>query len=252
MDLPTSSVVVFEDNKTRAELYALWLAECDVELCLTKQQTGEALDEQTAVAILDEEFGDGAAETLLEIIRDVAPACRVVATRSRSSAFPSLGVDNQFVKPVFEEELTDTVRTLLLRSNYQLVLQSYYRASTRLAAYETAGGAESESEQEQLQRQTRRLKKLLNTLRTELTSEDVTAVFENITIDDFETTDEATKVDSKYRPENCANCDVEWDASASQDTQFTRLGAYVWRCTSCGYVQMHVDPSHQHVNPSGN
>jgi len=251
MEPITSRVIVFEENQTRAELYALWLEQYDVSIALTKQQTIDEIDQAIAVAILDQDFADGNASTLLEILRSRSPACRVIATRDRSSPFPSLGVDHKLMKPVFKDDLLEMVQNLLRRANYHLALVLYFRTTARLSSIELDPD-ESGTEDEQYKRLKQRaakLRALLLKLGRQMSEDDISAVKQSISVDtDIQETGGEEKVDSKYRPSKCTNCRQEWSRAEDDGAaSFTRLGAYVWRCGACGHVQMHADPSHQDI-----
>jgi hypothetical protein len=251
MELPTTTVAVFEDNKTRADLYALWLEECEVRSVLTKRQADELVDSAVGVAVIDQEFAGGAAPKVLDLVRSRAPACRVAATRARSSAFPSLGVEHQLVKPVFEEDLVETVEKLLWRANYHLTLGHYYRTTTELAPLEIGEPDTDEGRYHTLTDRADHLRKVLGAIRQEMTEEDVRAVVRSITVpDDIEQSETVEKVDSKYQPDSCSECRAEWTDAGESGPSVVRLAAHVWRCGNCGHVQMHTDPSHQRVNPS--
>lgn len=251
MELPADNVVVFEENRTRGSLYSLWLDEYDVDVAATKREADEVLDGDVVVAVLNQEFADGAAEKLLKIVRSRAPVCRVVATRERSSPFPSLGVDHQLVKPVFEEELIELVEQLLCRANYHLALSKYYQTNLDLSSFEIHDGepATDEDEYDQLKQRSSKLQRLIAELAKRMNKEDIHAVKREILLErKIETTESTEKLDSKYRPRSCTNCNLQWDDPGGPSA--TQLGAYVWRCGGCGHVQMSTDPSHQHVNRS--
>lgn len=249
MELPADDVVVFEQNRTRGDLYALWLDEYEVEVAATKQEAEAVLDQSVAVAVLNQGFADGDAATLLEIIRSRAPVCRVVATRERSDPFPELSVDHQLVKPVFEEELVDLVETLLCRANYHLALSEYYQTNLDLSSFEITGDdrPEADEEYDELRERSSKLQELVARLAAAMTEEDIREVKREILIErTVETTGSTEKLDSKYRPQSCSNCGGRWNDGDGPSA--TQLGAYVWRCGGCGHVQMAADPSHQHVN----
>ena len=251
MDFPANSVVVFEENRTRGELYSLWLDEYDVDVAATKREADTVLDGAVVVAVLNQGFADGAASKLLEIVRARAPLCRVVATRERSDPFPDLNVDHQLVKPVFEEELVDLVETLLCRANYHLALSRYYQTNVDLSAFEIHDGDHppDRTQYDELQQRASKLQKFIARLTKQMEQEDIRAVKRDILLErDIEETDSTEKIDSKYRPGKCTNCGQRWDGDADGEPAVTQLGAYVWRCGGCGHVQMAADPSHQHVN----
>jgi DNA-binding response OmpR family regulator len=249
MDLLTSTVVVCEQNKTRADLYALWLDGYDSRTALTKRQVDETIDNTVAVVVLDQGFGDGAAESVLELVRSRAPACRVVATRDRSAAFPELGLDHSLVKPVFEDELTEQVETLVCRTNYQLSLELYYRTTAAMSTVEFTDDGADDEQYKRLKKRAERLQSLLTALQDRLTDDELSAVMRNIRVSDTERVDRATEIDTKYCPDRCSHCGQDWMEKHDGKPPVERLGAYVWRCSECGHVQVHTDPSHQNIDP---
>ena len=251
MDHLITHVFVCEGNRTRAELYALWLDPVDVAVTLTAREAADAFDEGTAAVVLDRGFADEKTRKLLAHLRSKSPLCRVVETRVRSAPFPELGLDHQLVKPVFEAELTELVGTLLLRANYHLVLRLYYQTTAPLLSLQhLADPDDGERErQETLERRADRLKEMIRAYQTELTEADVAAVKDAVNYTPVrEVRNSDTELGSKYRPEKCSRCREPWEGSADgAGTKVTKLGAYVWRCGNCGHVQMRADPSHQDV-----
>jgi len=249
MDLLTSTVVVCEQNKTRADLYTLWLDNFDTKTALTTRQVDEAVNDTVAVVVLNQEFGDGAAESVLELVRSRAPACRVVETRDRSAAFPRLGADHSLVKPVFEDELTEQVETLVCRTNYQLGLELYYRTTAAMSTFEWTDDGGDDEQYKRLNERSERLQSLLTALRDRLTDDDLSAVMRDIRVGDIERADSAEEIDTKYCPDRCSNCGQDWTERQDGELPVEQLGAYVWRCSGCGHVQVHTDPSHQQTSP---
>lgn len=255
MHLPASTVAVFEENRMRADLYALWLDEYDVDVALTRGQAGEVLDGRVVVAVLNQRFADGEASKLLEIIQARAPLCRIIATRDRSDTYPDLNVDHHLLKPVFEEELVEMTERLLRRANYHLALGRYYQTNVDLSSFEIhdGGPATDEDEYDYLQRRATHLQNLIVSLSQEMTTEDVQAVKRDVLLDsDVEAAEKSDKkypekIDNKYRPGKCSNCGQRWDSDPGEEPKATQLGAYVWRCINCSHVQMHGDPSHQDI-----
>lgn len=248
---PANSVVVFEENRTRGDLYSLWLDEYDVDVAVTRQQADDVLDGSVMVAVVDEAFAGEESSKLLDAVRARSPLCRIVATRERSSAFPNLNVDHQLVKPVFEADLVDLVETLLCRANYHLALAEYYQTNMDLSSFEIhdGGPATEVTEYEMLQQRATRLQKIIARLTNQMTKEDVLDVKQKIMFEaDIEETESKEKIDSKYRPNHCSGCGETWDSAPDEAPKVTQLGAYVWRCVNCGHVQMAADPSHQHVS----
>jgi len=253
MDLFTETVVIFEENRTRAELYKLWLDEHDVEIALTRAAADEKLDGKIGVAVLERSFADGNAETLLDIIRSRSPICRVVSTRERSSSEPELDVDHRLTKPVFSDELTEVVQRLLYQANYHLFLRLYYKTTVNLSECEMSDTETDAVECEPLRARVTRLQRLIRELRTKMASEDIVAVRRSIVFNNEQSVNEAEESQSnKYRPDACAHCGQSWDESATTNAEpVRRLAAYVWRCTSCGHTQMQTDSNYQNVSWRG-
>jgi CheY-like chemotaxis protein/ribosomal protein L37AE/L43A len=247
MDHPMTGVVVCERNQTRAELYALWLDPADVTVALTAREAIDACDETAAVVILDQRFAGDRTRDLLKKLRSAGPLARIVETRDRASAFPSLGLDHDLVKPVFEDELRDLVEQLVMRANYHLVLRLYYQTTAPLLAlqHRAALTGTEEDHVERLESRVERLKEVIGAYQRELSEDDIAAVKDAVSYTPVrEAHNSDIDIGSKYRPDKCSRCREPWDSSG---TRVTRLGAYVWRCGNCGHVQMRADPSHQDV-----
>jgi predicted RNA-binding Zn-ribbon protein involved in translation (DUF1610 family) len=242
MEFPAATVAVFEDNKTRAELYALWLEEYDVRVASSKRAAQEQIDDEIGVAVVSEVFADGVAETLVEIVRTESPLCRVLAVEPRTEASVHLDAARRLAKPVFEETLRESVETLLQRLNYQLALQLYYKTRMDLAAHTGASPTDDPptEEAERLQERASTLQSRLEQYREHLSEEDIAAVMHDLTLDADESK-EKQEVDSKYWPDACPNCGEQWETDEETNT-LTRIASYVWRCTRCGNVIMENDP----------
>lgn len=249
MDHLTTKVVVCERNRTRAELYALWLDAADVEIALTASEAADSFDELTAVVVLDHGFAGDRTTDLLSLLRSKSPLCRPVETLERSAPFPSLGLDHDLVKPVFEPELTELVDTLLMRANYHLVLRLYYQTTAPLLALTNRPNLTDEeaARREHLDERVTRLKSVIRAYQGAMSDEDIAAVKDAIEYTPVRKPSGAdTDAGGKYRPDKCSRCREPWGGAGSS-TRVTRLGAYVWRCGNCGHIQMRADPSHQDV-----
>ncbi len=252
MELPVPTIVVCETNKTRADLYGLWLDEYEHRRALTSSQFEAAFDSGVAVTVLGDSFGDGAAETVLDRVHSEAPHCRVLGIRERWDVGIESPYDHKIERPVFEADLTGSVETLLYRANYHLLLDKYYRTTTLISTYEWQTGEDFDDEgYERLQERVERLQEQLNGLRPQMDDDDVHAVAEAISLSDAADVDSETTAESKYRPDECAQCDQDWTEPLNGDDPASKIGAYVWRCENCGHVDMRGDPTHQRVNPSG-
>lgn len=232
-------VAIFEENEARAELYALWLEPYDVRVAASKQAAQEHVREEPAVAVVDERFADGDAETLVDILRAESAFCRVLTLTPRSEQFPDVDAELHLSKPVFEEDLTESVERLVGRYNYHRALRLYYRTTARLAASDVAESADEEVQE--LRDTASSLRSQLESYREQLREEDVAAVRRSLTL--AEATPKAEPdVESKYAPDKCSNCTAE---DGDDDTSLKRIAAYVWQCTGCGAITMESDPGSQ-------
>lgn len=250
MNLPTPRVLVFEDNATRADLYAHWLDQYDVEVALTRHQAAEAIDGSAAVAILDEEFADGSAEKVFEVLRSRNPAVQVVTTaRNREKVVPSLDVDTHLAKPVFEVDLTETVDRMARRAMYTRSLAEYFRLTVELTNAEV-GEAEGKGPEnvDEIRERVEELKKRLSQLVRSMDGNDVKAVLHDLTRRAEPGSQKAEKRDSKYVPPKCPSCGTRWNEEDDAAGPI-RLGSFVWRCGDCGHVQMHGDPKRGNLAP---
>ena len=250
MELPASAIVVCESNKTRADLYALWLGDREVRRTLTEAQFVEAFDAGTAVLVLEHSFGEEGPEPIVDRVESQAPHCRVVGIRERSTATPESAYDRELERPVFEEDLAGSVETMFHRANYHLLLDLYYRTTVVISAHEwQAGGDPTDDERyERLRNRAERLQGYLNELRPRMSDEDVRAVAGAITVTDGTEADADASIESKYRPDGCSRCGQDWNEPIDGGDAAAQLGAYVWRCVNCGHVDMRADPTHRHVS----
>ena len=254
VDLPAPTVVVCETNRTRADLYGLWLDDYEPRKALTTAQFDEAFDAGVAVLVLDVAFGGDGVGAVLERVRSEAPHCRVLGIRERSSEATPPSCDRGLERPVFEADLADAVEALLYRANYHLLLDKYYRTTVLISAYEWRAGdgesVEDSAERERyasLRDRAERLQGYLNDIRPAMSSADVRAVAEGFSVPDGDAP-AGTAVESKYRPDECARCGRDWRETTDGGAPATKLGAYVWRCDGCGHVDMRADPNHRHVS----
>jgi len=250
--LPASAVVVCEANKMRADLYGLWLDEHGPRRALTSAQFVEAFDGGVAVVVLDDSFGDGAAATVLERVESEASHCRVLGIRERSDAGSGSPYDHQLERPVFEADLVERVETLFYWANYHLLLDRYYRTTALVSTYEWRADDDTESDEryERLRDRAERIQEYLNRLRPRMDDGDVRAVAEAIAVSDATAADAEESVESKYRPDECAECGQDWSEPVDGGEAVAKIGAYVWRCANCGHVDMRADPNHRHVTSS--
>lgn len=250
MELPVSTVVVCETNRTRGDLYGLWLDDYDARRALTTAQFVESFDAGVAVLVLDDAFGEEGPEPVLERVGSEASHYRVIGIRTRSDDGSRSAYDRVLERPVFEADLTECVETLSYRANYHLLLDRYYRTTALISTYEWRADEDPDDKEryERLLSRAERLQEYLNGIRPRMSDADVRAVAESIAVPEVTDDDAGRSVESKYRPDECARCGQDWSESVDGGDAAAKLGAYVWRCVSCGHVDMRADPNHRHVS----
>lgn len=248
MALLEPRVVIFENNATRADLYERWLSGYGVRTALTRQEALDAFDETVAVAILDEDFADGVAENVLDMIRARSPDCRVLSTaEDRDRVYPALDVDHHLPKPIFEAELREKVDRLALEALYSSTLKRYYSLTLELTSTEITEEDEKTARErrDMLEERVESLKSRLGALSKRMDADAFHSVLNELT-GDGEPVDGQPSLDSKYVPRSCSKCKRKWTGEDSRASP-VRLGSFVWRCTECGHVQMHGNPDEGEV-----
>jgi rubrerythrin len=254
MEPPTVTATIVEDNATRAELYGHWLDHMAVRVAVTKRQVVEAIDDEVTVVILAEEFGDEAAETVLDLVRSRTTYCQVLTTsENRSKVVPDLDVSNHLAKPIFKEDLRERVEGLARQTVYAQLLDSYYRATAMETALRNSEDpADAEERVERLTDRIEDLKPMLAGIRAELDQDDVSRVGDLLTREHDGDAAESGQ-QSKYVPQKCFNCGQSWSVSsgAGRDNGVVRLGSHVWRCTNCGHIQLGGTAGNPRLTHSG-
>lgn len=109
------SVLVVEDDKMLADLYARWLEdECDVTAVYSGEAALESLHPGIDVVLLDRHMPDLSGDEVLVTLRDWGLGCRVVMVTGVSPDFDivDLGFDDYLEKPVDGDDLVDAVERL--------------------------------------------------------------------------------------------------------------------------------------------
>ena len=148
----THTVLVVDDEAGITDLYAEWLSDrYEVLTAYSGREAVEQLDEEVDVALLDRRMPDMSGDEVLDEIRERGLDCRVGMVTAVDPDFDILemGFDTYVVKPTTEEELGETVETLVQRATYDDNVQEYYSLSARRAALEAnKGRAELENNDE--------------------------------------------------------------------------------------------------------
>ena len=182
----TATVLVVEDERELADLFANWLASTyDVRTAYDAAAALESLDDGVDVVLLDRRLPERTGDDVLESVREENYDCQVAMVTAVDPDFDvlELGFDAYVVKPVEREELQGLVERLLARSLYSEEVQEYFSLASRRAALETA---KSQSELEGDERYERACEKIgerretLDALVSDLDEQDFLAVLHDL------------------------------------------------------------------------
>ena len=133
-------VLVVEDERDLADLYATWLRdEYRVRVAYGGPEAIEKLDDAVDVALLDRRMPDLSGDETLAAIREEGVECRVAMVTAVEPDFDivAMGFDDYVVKPVSRDGLTGTVESLLLRNTYDDGMQELFALASKKALLES-------------------------------------------------------------------------------------------------------------------
>ena len=177
-------VLVVEDERDLADLYAAWLrSEYRVRVAYGGREAIEKLDNEVDAALLDRRMPDLSGDETLKAIREEGIQCRVAMVTAVEPDFDivEMGFDDYLVKPVSRSTLTETVENLLLRSTYDEGIQELFALASKKALLESEkdlATLESNEEYQELSEQVAELRSDLNeTLATLDEDDEVEAIY---------------------------------------------------------------------------
>jgi PAS domain S-box-containing protein len=181
-----ASVLVVEDDRSLAELYAEWLGETyDVETAYRGADALEQLDETVDVVLLDRMMPGLSGSDVLEAVRESEVDTRVVMV---SAVTPDLdvvrmGFDAYLEKPVDASALHETVDRMLTRAEYDEKLQELFSLIERQDTLEAVKKSEVLETSEEYRSLTERLEAAqteVESLLTDLPDEDFRVAVERL------------------------------------------------------------------------
>jgi DNA-binding response OmpR family regulator len=182
----TATVLVVEDERELADLFANWLASTyDVRTAYDAGEALDHLDHDVDVILLDRRLPERTGDEVLESVREEGYDCQVAMVTAVDPDFDvlELGFDAYVVKPVEREELEGLVERLLARSLYSEEVQEYFSLASRRAVLETS---KSQAELEGNERYERACEEIgerretLDALVSELDEQDFLAVLHDL------------------------------------------------------------------------
>lgn len=190
----TSTVLVVEDERELADLFADWLSTTyDVRTTYSAAGALDELDDAVDVVLLDRRLPKQSGDEVLETVRAEGYDCKVAMVTAVDPDFDTLelGFDTYVVKPVEREELNALVRRLLARSLYSEDVQEYFALASKRAAIETAKSEKEladHDQYDQLCEDVEAMRAGLDQLVKKLDEEDFLAVFHDLRKDESAST----------------------------------------------------------------
>jgi two-component system response regulator AdeR len=178
-----ATILIVDDEPSITDLYALRLEdEYDVRTAYSGSEALEKIDDDVDVVLLDRRMPDLSGDEVLSKIREEGIDCRVAMVTAVDPDFDilDLGFDAYVVKPVSEEDLKDTVETLLRRATYDDQLRDLTAMMSKKAALESEKTEGELDDNEEYQRLTDRLDGVrddLDETLEDLDEEDFSAAF---------------------------------------------------------------------------
>ncbi|HMB50833.1 MAG TPA: response regulator [Natronoarchaeum rubrum] len=143
---PPVDVLIVEDEKQVAELYASWLDDrYRVSVAAGGEAALAAWDDEVDVVLLDRRMPDVSGDEVLAALRERGAECPVaiVTAIDPTVDIVEMGFDEYLVKPVDRDDLVETIERLLDRTKYRDGLQEYFaNVSKRTVLEKHVEGAE--------------------------------------------------------------------------------------------------------------
>ena len=190
MSEDTPTVLVVDDERDLADLYAAWLAEeYDVRTAYGGEEAIAGMDESVDVALVDRLMPQVSGGEVVERVREDGYDCRISMVTAVEPDFDiiEMGFDEYVVKPVQRENLEEVVETLLSRATYDDQLQEMFSLASKVAALKTQKTPRELEENDSYQELTERLEEL---------REEIGRTTEELTERDFEVELRQLNVDS--------------------------------------------------------
>lgn len=136
----TPTVLVVEDERHLADLFAGWLEEhYPVRTAYDGEEAIDAIDDSVDVVLLDRRMPGLSGDEVLQAVVERGVDCKVAMVTAVEPDFDILemGFDDYVLKPVSYQELVDTVERLVTRRTYDEQLDEYARLLSKRVALET-------------------------------------------------------------------------------------------------------------------
>jgi two-component system response regulator AdeR len=178
-------VLVVEDERSLADLYAEWLEMAggyEVRTAYGGESALEQLDEAVDVVLLDRRMPDISGDEVLERIGELGFDPRVVMVTAIEPDFDvvEMGFDQYLVKPVSREDLLGTLEQMGKLDQYDEVVQRYYQLvakTTTLEESKPESELSNSDEYQDLLRELESVRERADSLLEDLSEEEYRALF---------------------------------------------------------------------------
>ncbi|WP_372479367.1 response regulator [Halomicrobium sp. HM KBTZ05] len=136
----TPEILVVDDERDVADLYAMWLGEeYETSVAYDGAQALEDADESVDIVLLDRQMPGLSGDEVLGRVRERGLDCRVVMV---TAVDPDVDIvdmpfDDYLTKPVTGADLRETVEAMMRRDAYDDRLQAYFAALSKQATLES-------------------------------------------------------------------------------------------------------------------
>jgi len=252
--------VLVADGPNRAARYRAWLENpFPVRVANSVSAARESADRAVGVAVLGSGVSEDTKQELLEVVSVRSPFSRslVIQRGDDPPMLDETGYDACLFQPVERAELRDAVERLARIATYERAVSAFFEYTTYAANLEV-GREESELAEDDtyqdIQRRIERTRTTLDRIRASLDEADRRVLMESIEVDPTasqfaDDADDSVETDNKRHPQKCSDCGLAWgvEHGGQLGTGYDQLGAFVWKCKSCGTVQQMADPSHRRL-----
>ena len=153
-DSNDTTVLVVDDERRLADLFATWLARTyEVRTAYDGQEAIDEFDDDVDVVLLDRRMPGLSGDEVLSEIRDRNEDVQVAMVTAVDPDFDiiDLGFDDYLVKPVAKEDLQDAVEKMSSRAEYDRKIRAYYGLASKRALLESEKPSSELTNSEQYQ-----------------------------------------------------------------------------------------------------
>ncbi|MFB6184255.1 MAG: hypothetical protein ABEI96_06835 [Haloarculaceae archaeon] len=235
-------VVIFDDNRTRGELYALWLDRLHCTLATSTDEVLETLGDEHLVVCLSARLER---ETdVVTAVRKRVPHAQVLVLVTRDMPLVTIewDCDETLREPIDRSTFRETVRKLARRGLYSLKVNQFYKLNAALVSAGRRAGDDRDSDRDSMRATIERLEAEIKSLAARMDGSDFDAMLTAVRSRNrylYEPSAETTPShNSKYHPDDCPNCGLTWGVAHGSPLGlgYRRIGAFVWQCRRCEHV----------------